>query len=159
MRARPRAAPDESGMPVLAFQVAGKSFAVELPRVQQVLEFREPTRTPRRPPFVEGVIPHGGEFVPVVSLRKRLGYPEAGPPRPPIVLLSGIGEDPLVGVTVDQVLRVLPLPRDGVLPPPPRVFGIRAEFIRGVANAGGRPVVWLEAAKLLTSTEPVTLLA
>jgi purine-binding chemotaxis protein CheW len=146
-------------MPVLTFQLAGKSFAVELTRVQQVVEYREPTRTPRRPPFVEGVIPHAGEFVPVVSLRKRLGYPEAGPSRPPIVLLTGIGEDPLVGVIVDQVLRVLPLPRDGVLAPPPRVFGIRAEFIRGVANAGGRPVVWLEAAKLLTSTEPVTLLA
>jgi purine-binding chemotaxis protein CheW len=146
-------------MPVLTFQVAGKSFAVELTRVQQVLEYREPTPTPRRPPFVDGVIPHGGEFVPVVSLRTRLGYAEAGPPRPPIMLLSGIGEDALVGVTVDQVLRVLPLPRDGVLAPPPRVFGIRAEFIRGVANAGGRPVVWLDAAKLLTSAEPVTLLA
>jgi chemotaxis signal transduction protein len=39
------------------------------------------------------------------------------------------------------------------------MLGIRAEFIRGVANAGGRPVVWLDEAKLFTSEEPITLLA
>jgi len=39
------------------------------------------------------------------------------------------------------------------------MFGIRAEFIRGVANEGGRPVVWLEDAKLLISPEPIGLLA
>ena len=60
---------------------------------------------------------------------------------------------------MDQVVRVLSLPVEKVLAPPPRVFGIRSEFIRGVANAGGRPVVWLDEAKLLTSAEPITLLA
>jgi chemotaxis signal transduction protein len=64
-----------------------------------------------------------------------------------------------MGLVVDQVIQVMSLPPDGVLAPPPRVFGIRAEFIRGVANAGGRPVVWLDEVKLLTSAEPVTLLA
>jgi chemotaxis signal transduction protein len=57
------------------------------------------------------------------------------------------------------VVRVVSLPADKVLPPPPRVFGIRAEFIRGVANAGGRPIVWLDETKLLTSAESITLVA
>jgi chemotaxis signal transduction protein len=39
------------------------------------------------------------------------------------------------------------------------VFGIRAEYIRGVANAGGRPIVWLDIVKVLTATEAITLLA
>jgi len=160
VRARPRPAADEAaGMPVLTFQVSGRSFALELTRVRQIVEFQEPTPTPRRPPFVEGIIEHQRQFLAVISMRRRLGLAEPGPPHPPIVLLTGIGEDPVVGLTVDQVLRVLPLPPAAVLAPPPRVFGIRAEFIRGVANAGGRPVVWLEAAKLLASAEPVTLLA
>jgi chemotaxis signal transduction protein len=56
-------------------------------------------------------------------------------------------------------MRVVSVDPDTLLPPPPRVFGIRAEFIRGVVNTGGRPVVWLEVEKLLTSAEPVTLVA
>jgi chemotaxis signal transduction protein len=74
------------------------------------------------------------------------------------LLLSGVGQDPLVGLVVDQVLRVLSLPSEGVLSPPPRVFGIRAEYIRGVANASGRPIVWLDILKVLTATEAITLL-
>lgn len=143
----------------LMFLVAGKQFAITLTRVQQILEYQPPTRTPRRPPCVEGVIEYRGRFLPVMSLRKRLGVTEPAPAHPAILLLAGIGSDPLVGLVVDQVLRVMPLPADGVVAPPPRVFGIRAEFIRGVANAGGRPVVWLDEAKLLLSTEAITLLA
>lgn len=144
---------------VLMFHVAGKQFAVDLGEVQHILTYRQPTRTPRRPPFVQGVLEHQGSYVPLVSLRQRLGVTEPGPPHPPILLLTGVGQDPVVGLIVDQVSHVLSLPADGVLVPPPRVFGIRAEFIRAVANSGGRPVVWLDMLKLLTSAEAITLLA
>jgi len=158
MKAR-TSATSENGEPVLMFQLAGKNFALDLTRVEQVLDFYPPTPTPRRPPNIEGIIQHRGRFLAVTALRKRLGVTEPGPARPPIVLLTGIGPDPVLGLLVDQVFRVLTLARDAVLPPPPRVFGIRAEFIRGVANAAGHPLVWLDAAKLLGSAEPVTLLA
>jgi len=144
---------------VLMFLVAGKQFALELARVQHILDYQAPTLTPRRPPHVEGIIQHKGRYVPLVSLRKRLGVEAPAPDNPAILLLAGVGQDPVVGLLVDQVVRVLSLPADKVLAPPPRVFGIRAEFIRGVANAGGRPVVWLDETKLLTSAEPITLLA
>ncbi len=143
----------------LMFLVAGKQFVVDLSRVERILDYRPPARTPRRPPHVEGIIQHEGRYLPVMSLRKRLGVEGPSPANPAILLLTGIGPDPVVGAVVDQVLHVLLLPPDKLLPPPPRVFGIRAEFIRGVANAGGRPVVWLDESKLLTSAEAITLLA
>lgn len=154
------AAPNSTlaGIFFLMFLVTGKQFAVDLNRVEQIIEYQPPTRTPRRPPCIEGVIEHRRRFLAVVSLRQRLGVADPGPAHPAILLLKEIGRDPLVGLVVDQVVRVISLPPDGVLPPPPRVFGIRAEFIRGVANAGGRPVVWLDEERLLMSTEPVTLL-
>ena len=142
---------------VLMFLLAGRQFAVDLNRVQHILEYQAPARTPRRPPFVEGIMRHEGRFLPVVSLRKRLGVEGPAPVHPAILLLKGIAQDSVVGLMVDQVLRVLSLPLEKVLTPPPRMLGIPAEFIRGVANAGGRPIVWLNEAKLLTSDEPITL--
>ena len=144
---------------LVLFQLAGKSFAVDLAQVEQIIEYREPARTPRRPASVEGVVEHRGRYLALVNLRTRLNVAEPGPSNPAILLLKGIGSDPLVGVLVDQVLRVLSIPEGGILTPPPRVFGIRAEYIRGVANAGGRPLVWLDIPKILTTTEPITLLA
>ena len=143
----------------LMFLVAGRQFAVDLNRVQHILEYQAPTRTPRRPPFVEGIIHHKARCLPVVNLRKRLGVEESGPPNPALLLVAGTERDPVVALVVDRVLRVLSLPADRWVAPPPRMFGIRAEFIRGVANEGGRPVVWLEEAKLLFSPEPIGLLA
>ena len=144
---------------VLMFLVAGKQLAVELPRVQHILDFQVPTRTPRRPPFVEGIIQHKGRYFPIVSLRKRLGVEGPGPGNPAILLVAGVGADPVVGVVVDQVVRVVSLSPDKLLAPPPRIFGIRAEFIRGVANVGGRPLVWLDETRLFSAAEPITLIA
>lgn len=144
---------------VVLFQLAGRAFAVDLNQVEHIVEYREPTKTPRRPPHVEGVVEHRGRYLAVVNLRKRFGVEAPGPAHPAVLLVTGAGPDPVVGIVVDQVLRVLSLPSDGVLSPPPRVFGIRAEFIRGVANTGGRPVVWLDVTRLLTTTEAMTLLA
>jgi purine-binding chemotaxis protein CheW len=159
-QATPVAAAEGTGeTSILVYQVAGRQFAVELALVQQIIDYQPPTRTPRRPPHIEGVIEYKGCYLPVANLRKRFGLTEAGSTHPAILLLAGVGRDPVVGVVVDQVQRVMPLPPEGMLPPPPRVFGIRAEYIRGVANAGGRPVVWLDMERLLTATEPVTLLA
>ena len=152
----PEIIPEE--LSVLIFLVAGKQFAVEVNRVQHILDYQPPTRTPRRPLYVEGIIQHKGRYLPLVSLRKRLGVDTKEPEDRAILLLT-MGHGSLVGLVVDQVVRVLSLPAEKFLAPPPRVLGIRAEFIRGVANAGGRPVVWLDEAKLLTSEEPITLLA
>ena len=144
---------------VLMFLLAGRQFAVDLSWVQHILDYQIPTKTPRPPPFVEGIMQHKGRFLPVVSLRKRLWVEGPAPVHPAILLLRGIAQGSVVGLMVDQVLRVLSLPVEKVLTPPPRMLGIRAEFIRGVANAGGRPIVWLDEAKLFTSEEPITLLA
>jgi purine-binding chemotaxis protein CheW len=144
---------------VVLFQLAGKSFAVDLGQVEQIIEYREPTKTPRRPPHVEGVIEHRGRYLALLNLRKRFGVTEPGPAHSAVLLVTGAGPDPRVGLVVDQVLRVLSLPSDGILAPPPRVFGIRAEYIRGVANSGGRPVVWLDVTRLVGAGEAITLLA
>ena len=157
---RDRGAGGSSGAAqVVLFQLAGKSFAVELGQVEQIIDYRPPTKTPRRPPHVEGVIEHRGCYLALLNLRKRFGVAEAGPAHPAVLLVTGAGPDPRVGLVVDQVLRVLSLPSDGILAPPPRVFGIRAEFIRGVANAGGRPLIWLDVTRLLAAGEAITLLA
>lgn len=147
---------------LLVFQIGGKLFGVEIARLGQIIDFRRPTRTPRRPAYVDGVIAHRGAILPLYSLRRRLGLAPIGPGTPgefrqAILLVRLPPDDRLLGVSVDSVFKVIALDRETILTPPPKVFGIRSEFIRGVANLGGRPVVWLDQERLLSSAEEITL--
>lgn len=147
---------------LLVFQIGGKLFGVEIERLGQIIDFRRPTRTPRRPAYVDGVIAHRGAILPLFSLRRRLGLAPMSPGAPgesrqAILVVRLPPDDRLVGVSVDAVFKVITLDPQGILTPPPKVFGIRSEFIRGVANIGGRPVVWLDQERLLSSSEEITL--
>ncbi len=147
-----------TALPLLLFEVAGKAFAVDLALIDRVIEATAAVRTPRRPPFVDGVIEDRGRYLAVFNLRRRFGLPEPARSHAAVMLLRGLDLDPLIGLLVDRVLQVVTVATDAILTPPPRVFGIRAEYIRGVANLSGWPVVWLDIAKVLTTTEPMTLL-
>ncbi len=143
---------------LLLFRIAGRQFGVELGQVEQILDVQPIAPTPRRPSFVEGILEYRGRFLAAVSLRKRLGVATPAPVHPAVVVLREIGPDGMVAFLVDQVLHVIRMAPDGILAPPPRVFGIRAEYIRGIGNAGGHPMVWLDMAKILASEEAIALL-
>ena len=143
---------------LLLFRIAERQFGVELGQVEQILDAQPIAPTPRRPSFVEGILEYRGRFLAVASLRKRLGVASPAPEHPAVLVLRDVGPDGMVAFLVDQVLHVIRIPSDGILAPPPRVFGIRAEYIRGVGNAGGHPMVWLDVAKILASDEAIALL-
>lgn len=58
---------------LLTFKLDEEIFALEIDRIREVLEFREPIKVPSVPGFVRGVINHRGEMVPVVDLKTRIG--------------------------------------------------------------------------------------
>lgn len=142
---------------LLAFTVAGRFFALELPGIVEIIEYKEPTRTPKRPPFVEGVIEHRGQVMPLISLRKRLGAQEVTHIGSAVLLLKPSPSDQVVGLLVDAASKVIAFERKAILEPPPKVFGIRAEFIKGIATLEGRPVIWLDVPRLLSSQEEIAL--
>ncbi len=143
---------------LLLFELGGKGLAVDLGCVERIIAVRPALPTPRPPAWVDGVAEDRGRFLAIFNLRRRFGLPDRRGPHAAIVLIRGLDLDPLIGISVDRVLQVLTLSPDAILVPPPRVFGVRADYIRGVANLGGWPVVWLDLGKLLTATEPITLL-
>jgi purine-binding chemotaxis protein CheW len=140
---------------VVVFRVGSQPFAVNIFQVERVLRYQEPTPLPNAPPFLEGVFPYGDRAIPLVDLRRRLGEPS--PIRDDtrvMVLTLELGQ---VGIVVDAVLAVRKIPADAIGAPGPLVQGLAAEFIQGMVVADGRTIVLVAPARLLTSTEQVTL--
>jgi purine-binding chemotaxis protein CheW len=140
---------------LVVFRIGSQPFAVNIFQVERVLRYQEPTPLPHAPAFLEGIFPHGGRAVPLVDLRRRLGLP--APVREDtrvIILTLDIGP---VGIAVDAVLAVRKVPASAIAPPGSLVKGLAAQFIQGVVVADGRTIVILAPARLLDSTEQVTL--
>jgi len=57
----------------------------------------------------------------------------------------------IIGLLVDSVVRVLSQAVEAVTEPPPKVQGVRAEFLRGIFKLNGKPLLWINDESLLAS--------
>jgi purine-binding chemotaxis protein CheW len=91
----------------------------------------------------------------VVDLRKRfeLDAPIREETR---VMVLDLG-DQRVAVMVDEVREVLRVDSTTIVAPGPMVSGLAATYIAGIVSRPGRTIIILNARKLLTSTERLSL--
>jgi purine-binding chemotaxis protein CheW len=137
----------------LSFQVGDGRFAVGLPWVSQVLRFENVTAVPLAPQFVEGIINLGGEVVPVISLRARLGLPPVEPnPRHRVLIAERAGRK--YGLLVDKVREILELEDASIAPAASGITGLKAEVLDGIAKVGEVLLFILDVERLLAAESP-----
>jgi chemotaxis signal transduction protein len=52
------------------------------------------------------------------------------------------------GLSVDSVTRILSQNLEEVTEPPPKVQGVRSEYLKGVFNFNGKPLLWINLESL-----------
>jgi purine-binding chemotaxis protein CheW len=141
---------------LVTFRLGEDRFAVDIFAVERVLRFTAPAVVPKLPPWMDGVIEHGGRVVPVIDLRSRLGMPRLAPRPEQRIIVLAVGEEWL-GVTVDSVHEVMAVAPDEIAPPPPIFRGLDAEYLRGLVRHEGSLIIFLDVTRVLTSTELLEL--
>jgi purine-binding chemotaxis protein CheW len=141
---------------IVVFRVGGHEFAFNVFHVQRILRYEPPTRLPKAPAFLEGVLQVQGVVVPLIDLRKRFELSEA-PVREETRTMIVECEGLTVGVVVDAVTEVMRIDASAVTPPPEVVRGLAAEYIQGIVTVGKRTIVLIQTARLLTSVERIAL--
>ena len=120
----------------VVFRLGGEGYALEVMRVQEVLDMQSLTEVPGGPRFMLGVINLRGRVVPVYDLRMPFGLPrDSKLTRAPCVLIveSNSGSDvQITGLLVDRVSDVLEFSPDEVQPPPQLGLGKATPFVRGL---------------------------
>lgn len=118
------------------FQLGGEHYALEVLRVQEVLDMGALTHVPGSPSSLRGVLNLRGHVVPVWDLRIPFGLPvDSSIARAPCVLMveSHVGEQVRVtGLLVDRVSDVLEFPNDLIQPSPPMGLGKASSYVRGL---------------------------
>ena len=140
---------------VVTFLVGSQEFAFDILQIERILRYEPPARLPQSPGFLEGMVQYGGGAVPVVDLRKRFEL-EAAIREETRLMILDLG-DQRVGVVVDEVREVLRVDSRTISAPGPMVRGLAAAYISGVVARPARTIIILNARKLLSSTERLTL--
>lgn len=141
---------------LVTFEAAGELFAADIFAVERVLRYTPPRLLPNAAPWLRGVIAHGGETIPVVDLRERLGLPAAASAEDARILVMVVGEL-RIGVIVDAVLAVRTVPTTALEAPPAIYRGLAREYLEGIVRQDEAIFVVLAAGHLLTTTERIEM--
>jgi purine-binding chemotaxis protein CheW len=132
----------------LTFALGDESFALPILRVREIIGITDVTPVPRMPAHVRGVLNLRGKVIPVIDLRRRLGFdPLPDSKRTCIVIIqTGTGTEAVqIGVVVDRVSEVRDIPPSAIEPPPQLGASVDLACITGVGKSGKHVVMLLDA--------------
>ena len=141
-------------MQLVGFTIGKELFGVNILMVQEIIRAAPITAVPNSPDFVEGVINLRGNIIPVIELRKRLGFttPEVSMEDSWILILDIEGR--ITGFIVDSVTEVLKIEESTIEPPPDIVVaGLESQYIRGVCEIDDRLLILLDFTRILLVEE------
>ena len=140
---------------LVVFRVGGHEFGLNIFDVERVLRYEKPAPLPQAPDFLEGIMEYEDTAIPVIDLRKRLNVDASVRDDTRTMILEW--EQGRIAVVVDAVIELLRAPVDEIVPPPPIVRALAAEYISGIFVRNGRSFVILAVPKILSSTERLAL--
>jgi len=137
----------------LTFALGEEIYAIGILSIKEIIEFGGLTTVPMMPPAIRGVINLRGAVVPVMDLALRFGK-TASPvtKRTCIVIVETVAdaEQQVIGVVVDSVHAVQEIAPADIEPAPSFGLKIAPDFVAGMGKVGGRFVILLAIAQVLS---------
>ncbi|MDP3937829.1 MAG: chemotaxis protein CheW [Deltaproteobacteria bacterium] len=134
---------------LLCMAVASETFGIDIRRVMEIIRARPATELPGVSEYINGIISLRGAIVPVLDLRRRLGFErDNGTGADARIVVLAVG-DKAAGILVDAVSQKIRLPQASIVPPPAALGNGESGFLLGVCRHQGRLISVLDPEKLL----------
>jgi len=140
----------------LTFNLGGELYAMSIENIREIIEFTSLTAVPLMPTFLRGVINLRGAVVPVIDLMERFSRGQTTVAKRTCVVIVEIEQDEQknnLGILVDAVSEVIDVDRAKIGPRPSFGTDLRADFIDGIMDVGGKFLVVLDAKQVLSISE------
>ncbi len=136
---------------IIVFRVGEELIGIDIAKVREVTEVQVPVAVPRAPDFLLGLVNVRGEVVPVLSLRKRLGF---GGDELGSVLLVVDHEGRIAGLKVDALLGTRKIVESNIRKDS-ELLSTKKEkdFFLGVYETDEKPVLILDLSKTLSKED------
>ena len=144
----------------VSFGLGDEVFAAPVGLVREILTYHPPSRIPNGPDYLLGLTDVRGRGVPTADLRIRLGMAAVEPTLNTRILVLDIPMEDRVlslGLVADRVFEVTVFSADQIEPSPDIGVKWRSDYISGVVRRDDGFVVLIDLARLLSSTDAVSL--
>ncbi len=130
-----------------------ENYAVPIEQVKEIRNYTDITTVPKAKKFVQGVMNLRGLIIPVIDLKKRLGFGEADiKNQAKYKIIIADVRDSIYGLIVDKVEHVMHISPKEIEPVPSDSFE-SYHYIKGIAKTQGQLLVLLDIIALLEDSE------
>ena len=136
----------------LTFSLGEEEYGIPILKVKEIIGMMPFTPVPQMPPCFKGVVNLRGKVIPVIDLRVRLGLPPEEYTERTCIIVAEVPEEEgiaTMGMVVDSVSEVLNIGEEDIEAPPRMGAQARADYIRGMAKAGGEVKILLDANRIV----------
>ncbi len=140
----------------LTFTLAGETYAVEVNKVKEVLEYTEVTKVPRTQEFMRGVINLRGSVVPVVDLRLKFDMGQTDQTIDTSIVVMEVtvdGDTVTLGTLADSVQEVIGLNDSQIEPAPSIGTKVDNRFIHGIGKVEEHFLIILDIDRIFRDDE------
>ena len=140
----------------LTFSLSEEEYGIGILKVKEIIGMMTITKMPQVPSYVKGVINLRGKVIPVVDLRLKFGLEEMEYTDRTCIIVMEIKStmgSVLMGIVVDAVSEVLNIKAADIEDTPTFGVAVKADFILGMAKAGGGVKILLDIDKVVSAQE------
>jgi len=120
-----------------------ENYGVPIEQVKEIRSFENITKVPKAKHFVKGIMNLRGMIIPVVDVKKRLGFGETKELNKNHRILIADVRDSVYGLIVDNVDQVMQITIKDIEPIPPDSVESH-HYIKGIAKVKGKLIVLLD---------------
>lgn len=142
----------------LTFQLGKEVFGIEIRYVTEIIGMQPITFVPEVPEYVKGIINLRGKIIPVIDMRLKFKK-EAAPYDDRTCIIVIDIKDISIGLIVDCVSEVLPIPDENIVPPPSYKTGFQNRYIKGIGKVENDVKLLLDCEKIISDNDMETISA
>ena len=135
------------------FELDNGEFGIDIMNVREIVPYEESISIPDTPDFIEGVINHRGDVIPIVNLKNKFSLSKLEITKDTRIIVITLDERE-VGFIVDEASQTVRL-NDGDIDPAPSIIGgIDRRYITGVGKLDEkRLLILIDLEKILSENE------
>jgi purine-binding chemotaxis protein CheW len=149
-------------MQCLTFTLGEEVYAVNVSKVQSILDYTRITKVPKSPDYMRGVFNLRGSVVPVVDLKLKFGMGATEKTENTCIIVLEVtigGETTILGALADSVQEVVDL-EPGQIEAAPRIGStLNTDFIQGMGKKEEDFIIILDIDKIFSVKEIDTVKA
>ncbi|SFP72208.1 chemotaxis protein CheW [Sphingomonas rubra] len=137
---------------LITFQLGDQVLGVDIMAIREIRAWSPATPLPNVPSYVRGVVNLRGVVLPVLDLRRRLGWGDTDPSARHVIIVVHIGSQ-LQGIIVDAVNDIVTIAPDQMQPLPDVGDAEASRFLDGLATIEQRMILVLALDRLVERTD------